>query len=137
MGKRASTVQEWFSLNRKELIHCPYQLGNLKISKTSCLMQRRRSDNWVYGTTPDNYILFAVEMHLKVCRQCDQIVAEDGQGADPNPNGRRFKKMGRSPGGPHRPEIQDSRAEGGAVRPRKEQPYGNDHHYREQHQADL
>jgi hypothetical protein len=97
MGNKAATVQEWLALNQQELIHCPHQLGNLKISRSSCLKQRRRSAEWVFGTTPDNYILFAFEMHLKVCRQC-------GLGTSPplpdNSSGtrrRRFKKMGRSP----------------------------------------
>jgi hypothetical protein len=106
MAGKASTVAEWFSLNQEELIHCPYQLDGLKITKSSCLQQRRRSGDWVYGTTPDNYILFAFEMHLKVCRQCDQMApGEEGRSADSGPNGRRFKKMGRVPGGRHRPEM--------------------------------
>jgi hypothetical protein len=106
MAGKASTVAEWFSLNQEELIHCPYQLDGLKITKSSCLQQRRRPGDWVYGTTPDNYIPFAFEMHLKVCRQCDQMApGEEGRSADSGPNGRRFKKMGRVPGGRHRPEM--------------------------------
>ncbi|HSO71242.1 MAG TPA: hypothetical protein VLR91_01185 [Thermodesulfobacteriota bacterium] len=79
MGRPASTVQEWFNLNQEELIHCPYQLGNLKITKSSCQKRRRRSGEWDYGTTPDNYVLFAFQRHLMVCRECDYL--ESGESA--------------------------------------------------------
>jgi hypothetical protein len=96
MGRQASTVQEWFLLNQEELIHCPYQSGNLKITKSSCREQRRRSDEWVYGTTPDNYILFAFQRHLMVCRQCDQMESGD---SDPGQDVHRRPRMGRTPEG--------------------------------------
>ena len=139
MGKRASTVQEWFSLNREELIHCPYQLGNLKITKSACLQQRRRSDDWVYGTVPDNYVLFGLEMHLKVCRQCaiESTVPAAAAGPDPDPLVRRFRKMGRSANRNVRLPGSAPPAAGGAVQPGKERLYGDDQHYRKQNQADL
>jgi hypothetical protein len=77
MARRASTIQEWFSLNQEELIHCPYQMGNLKITRSSCRERRRKSGKWVFGSAPDNYVLFAFERHLMVCRQCDQLESED------------------------------------------------------------
>jgi hypothetical protein len=94
MGRRASTIQEWFLLNRKELIQCPYQLGNLKITRSSCLKQRRRSGEWAYGTTSDNYTLFSFENHLKLCRQCDQT-----ESGEPGPEHKilRHPKTGRIP----------------------------------------
>jgi hypothetical protein len=73
MAKRAATIQEWFSQNQEELIHCPYQLGNLKITKSSCLKQRRKSGEWTYGIASDNYTLFCFERHLMICQQCDQM----------------------------------------------------------------
>jgi hypothetical protein len=133
MGRRASTVQEWFSLNQEELIQCPYQLGNLKITKSSCLKQRRRSDEWVYGTTPDNYIVYALEMHLKVCRQCEVASTAPAPGEGLGPSGRRFKKMGRIfDRNVHRP-VQASPGSGETAKPRKEPSLGNDQYYRKQH----
>lgn len=113
MGRSAETVQEWFSLNQDELIHCPYQLGNLKITRSSCLLQRRRSRDWVYGTTPDNYLLFALEMHLKHCKDCDQVEAvQVNADSSPGPNSRRFQRMGWSPGNDRRLRIKEAAAQG-------------------------
>ncbi len=138
MDRRASTVQEWFSLNQEELIHCPHQLGNLKISKSSCLQQRRRSGDWAYGSVPDNYILYALEMHLKVCRQCDRMAYEAaGLPGEPRPNGRRFPRLGRSPGRDQRGGMKESAPFGGVAKQRKEQSVGNDQHYRKQRQSGL
>jgi hypothetical protein len=83
MAKRAATVQEWFSLNQEELIHCPHQLGNLKITKSSCLKQRRKSGEWTYGIASDNYTVFSFERHLMICQQCDQMKPEE-PGQDQN-----------------------------------------------------
>ncbi|MBI5582659.1 MAG: hypothetical protein HY892_02440 [Deltaproteobacteria bacterium] len=132
MGNRVTTVQEWFSRNQEELIHCPYQLGNLKITKSSCLKQRRKSSEWTFTGTADNYILFAFEKHLEVCRQCDQMESV-GLNQDTGSNRRRFQKMGRSPG--HNPRVRGA-ATGKGMKSRKEQPLGHDLHYREQYQTD-
>jgi hypothetical protein len=94
MGRPALTVQEWFLLNQEELIHCPNQVGNLKITRSSCRKRRLRSSEWVYGTTPDNYIRFAFERHLLVCRQCDQMEPGD---SDPGQDVYRLPRTGRPP----------------------------------------
>jgi hypothetical protein len=94
MGRPASTVQEWFLLNQEELIHCPNQVGNLKITKSSCRMRRRRSSEWDYGVTPDNYILFAFQRHLLVCLQCDHMESDD---SDPGQDVHRRPRTGRPP----------------------------------------
>ena len=97
MGRPASTVQEWILQNQEELIHCPYQLGNLKITKSSCRKQRRKSGEWAYIGAPENYILFFFEKHLEVCRRCDQMdPGAFGSKNDPGPDANRGFRRGRT-----------------------------------------
>jgi hypothetical protein len=113
MGNRASTVQEWFSLNQGELVHCPYQVGNLKITKSSCLKQRRKSSEWTYTGMADNYILFAFEKHLEVCRQCDRMESATlGLNQESRSNGRLFQQLGRSSGKTQRLGLKRAAARG-------------------------
>jgi hypothetical protein len=76
MSRRAATIQEWLYLNRKNWITCPYHAGNLKITRFSCLRQRRKALEWNYGASADNLFLYGGEQHLRVCRECDRIPLE-------------------------------------------------------------
>ncbi len=98
MGRPASTVQEWILQNQEELIHCPYQLGNLKITKSSCRKQRQRSSQWAYIGAPENYVLFFFEKHLEVCRRCDQMdLGAFGFKNDSGPEANRGRRRSRPP----------------------------------------
>jgi hypothetical protein len=71
MRRQPTTVQEWFLLNQEELVHCPYQSGNLKITRFSCRNQLRRSKSWAYGGTTNDFVRFSIEKHLEICQRCN------------------------------------------------------------------
>jgi hypothetical protein len=66
-------------VNRKNLITCPHQMGDLKITRSSCLRQHRKALEWNYGASADNIFLYVSEQHLRICRECDRILREEAE----------------------------------------------------------
>jgi hypothetical protein len=73
MNSQARTVEEWFLLNEKNLIVCPNQLGDLKITLSACRRRRQKAWEWNYGTLPDNPFFYGCEQRLLVCRECQRF----------------------------------------------------------------
>jgi hypothetical protein len=74
MGQAISTSDYWLSSNMKEIIDCPYQPGNLKISKNACLKRHEASSK----TTPEtinqaNLFLYTVGSGLLRCKTCSIV----------------------------------------------------------------
>jgi hypothetical protein len=44
MAKNTNRAEYWLSANERETIDCPYQPGNLKISKNACLKRYQASE---------------------------------------------------------------------------------------------
>lgn len=44
MGRTINSVEYWLSMNLQETIDCPYQPGNLKISKQACRKRYKASE---------------------------------------------------------------------------------------------
>ena len=77
-------AEYWLSSNIGELIDCPHQPGNLKISKNACLKRFKASEK----TTPEslnqaNLFLYTVGQGLLRCKTCSivQDVPPNTQGA--------------------------------------------------------
>jgi hypothetical protein len=79
MNRRTSTIQEWLQVNKENLTTCPYQMGDLKITRSSCLRQHRKALEWNYGASADNLFLYICEQHLRICQECDRIPREEAE----------------------------------------------------------
>jgi len=71
MGERQLAVKEWLATNQQEMIRCPYQPGNLMISKNAC------SKRYFMGRQEDYQDLlkgdvfnYAYKRGLSLCREC-------------------------------------------------------------------
>jgi hypothetical protein len=67
-------INEWISRNRQNLIHCPYQPGNLLITKWSCRRRRLKAQkedltNVMSGDVMD----YVHRQGLSICLTCDAL----------------------------------------------------------------
>jgi hypothetical protein len=71
MGERQLAVKEWLAKNQQEMICCPYQPGNLMISKNAC------SKRYWTGRKEDyqdlmrgDFFHYSYKRSLSLCRAC-------------------------------------------------------------------
>jgi len=79
----ANSLEHWSSLNLIELINCPYQPGNLKISKSCCLKRyevSQKIDSEVFNQA--NLFYYTIWQGFLKCRTCSIIKGFEAYGAD-------------------------------------------------------
>jgi len=70
--KKANTRPSLTRAKKNELISCPYQPGNLRISKSACRRRREASfDDRLYQSIHNEFFQFTVRQGLKICRNCN------------------------------------------------------------------
>jgi hypothetical protein len=74
LGPRVSASDHWLSLNNGDIIDCPHQPGNLKITRNACLKRYQASAK----TCPEsinqaNLFLYTVGSGLLRCRTCSIV----------------------------------------------------------------
>jgi hypothetical protein len=63
--------ENWQSTTMKEIIHCPFQPGNLKISKKACLKRYQASSRTTWDSNGHiNLFYYTVGQGLLRCRSC-------------------------------------------------------------------
>jgi hypothetical protein len=79
MSQAIQTTNYWLSLNGEELIECPHQPGNLKISKRACLKRLKASEKTSLETlSHSNLFFYTVGYNLLPCKHCS-ILEKDEQ----------------------------------------------------------
>jgi len=64
-------AKEWLTKNRREMICCPYQPGQLMISKSACSKRHALSRKENFGDIMKGDLFnYAYKMGLSVCRDC-------------------------------------------------------------------
>jgi hypothetical protein len=74
MGYAINNAEYWLSANLEELIHCPNQPGNLRITKNACLKRFRASEKTNPATiSQSNLFLYTVGQGLLRCKTCTVV----------------------------------------------------------------
>ena len=74
MAQTDSLIEEYYSLNRDKMIDCPFQPGNLKISKKACLKRHKAAHRKKLETLKvENLFNFFVSQGLARCQVCPII----------------------------------------------------------------
>jgi hypothetical protein len=74
MARNNNFAHKWLSTNFKEIIDCPHQPGNLKISKQACLKRLKASDELRFeNKTQDDVFVYFVKQGLLKCKECSLI----------------------------------------------------------------
>jgi hypothetical protein len=75
--KGVNPVEYWISRNRPEIIECPHQPGNLKITKDACQKRHRQSEK-VGDELVNQMDLFhyTIGQGLLRCRNCSLVKQE-------------------------------------------------------------
>lgn len=71
MGQQGQLIKEYYSRNMDKIIDCPFQPGNLKISKKACTKRRHaasRITEEFYKT--ENLFAYVVSQGLLRCKKC-------------------------------------------------------------------
>jgi hypothetical protein len=77
MGQQDQLITEYYSLNRDKVIDCPFQPGNLKISKRVCLKRLKAADQITKENNNSTDIFnYFVSQGLLRCKKCS-IIKED------------------------------------------------------------
>jgi hypothetical protein len=74
---REMVIKEWLSSHEEELIECPYQMGSVKITRSSCRKRRQKAQNMITHIDHSSYFEYALEQSLILCKQCDQYFLAD------------------------------------------------------------
>jgi len=71
MSQADLLIKEYYSLNQDKMIDCPFQPGNLKISKKACL-KRHKAAHWkkLEPHKAENLFTFFVSQGLSRCQEC-------------------------------------------------------------------
>lgn len=71
MAQFQHSADTWLVQNQERMISCPYQPGNLFISKNAC-MKRYRAGDREAGRNPlhDDILAYQWKMGISVCRKC-------------------------------------------------------------------
>ena len=68
---------KWLSTNFKEIIDCPRQPGNLKISKLACQKRLQAADRLRFDQkAQDDLFMFCVKQGLLKCKDCSGVLPE-------------------------------------------------------------
>jgi hypothetical protein len=71
MKNKAKIQNQRSSFDPNEIIDCPFQPGNLKISKKACLKRRQAArDDRSFLSIHNEFFLFTVKQGLLTCRNC-------------------------------------------------------------------
>lgn len=72
--KSNDSASQWLRINRKAIIDCPFQPGNLKITGEACLKRRKAAqrNNSETGKADDLFHFF-VSKGLAICEQCSLV----------------------------------------------------------------
>jgi hypothetical protein len=71
MTRNKFFVKQWRTAELNEMIDCPYQPGNLKITKKACLIRRRASmEGRSLQSIQNDFFLFTVRQGLLTCKNC-------------------------------------------------------------------
>ncbi len=74
MNGNNNFIDKWLSANIKEIIDCPHQPGNLKISKQACLKRLQASDVVRFEKkAQDDLFIFGVKQGLLKCKDCSVV----------------------------------------------------------------
>jgi hypothetical protein len=71
MGRVVNSAENWLTTNFQETIDCPYQPGNLKITKKACQKRYKASEKTsVEMTGRGDLFTYAVGQGLLRCKGC-------------------------------------------------------------------
>ncbi len=71
MGQAINSADYWLSSNMGDIIDCPHQPGNLKITKKACLKRYKASEKATLETISQaNLFLYTVGQGLMKCKTC-------------------------------------------------------------------
>jgi hypothetical protein len=74
MAQSDLLIKEYYSLNLNKMIDCPFQPGNLKISKKACLKRHKAAHRKKLETVKvENLFNFFVSQGLSRCQKCPII----------------------------------------------------------------
>ena len=74
MNGNKNYIDKWLSTNFKEIIDCPRQPGNLKISKQACQKRLQAADRLRFDQkAQDNLFMFGVKQGLLKCKDCSLV----------------------------------------------------------------
>jgi hypothetical protein len=74
MAQSDPLFKEYYSLNLNKIIDCPFQPGNLKISKRACLKRHKAAQRKRLETIKvENLFNFFVSQGLSRCQKCPII----------------------------------------------------------------
>jgi hypothetical protein len=67
-------IDKWLSTNFKEIIDCPRQPGNLKISKLACQKRLQAAERMRFDQkAQDDLFMFGVKQGLLKCKDCSVV----------------------------------------------------------------
>lgn len=76
MAKNTNHAEYWLSANERETIDCPYQPGNLKISKNACLKRYQASEKAkLEMINHTDLFTYTVGQGLLRCKTCPIVKA--------------------------------------------------------------
>ncbi len=74
MAQTNLLIKEYYSLNQDKMIDCPFQPGNLKISKTACLKRHKAAHRKKPETFKvEDLFSYFVSQGLSRCQECPII----------------------------------------------------------------
>lgn len=74
MAQTDLLIKEYYSLNQNKMIDCPFQPGNLKISKGACLKRNKAAHRKKLETfRAEDLFNYFVSQGLSRCQQCPII----------------------------------------------------------------
>jgi hypothetical protein len=66
----SGTADAWLARQRETMIQCPYQPGNLIISKTACIKRHTASGRLRTNGITDDFFIHALKHNLIRCQSC-------------------------------------------------------------------
>ena len=71
MGESQRAVKEWLAKNHEDMVSCPYQPGNLMISKSACARRYWMGRNEDYQDLMKGDVFnYSYKRGLSLCREC-------------------------------------------------------------------
>jgi hypothetical protein len=71
MKTTAQQIDEWLLRNRRKIIHCPYQPGNLRITIQGCKRRKLQAERMDFtDISKGDYFNYAYKTGLLRCRDC-------------------------------------------------------------------
>ncbi len=65
-------VEAWLRQHPEKMVHCPYQPGELVLSKAACAKRHMRANDPKYANIgAESFSLFVIKMNLIPCRECE------------------------------------------------------------------